>query len=379
MNYMLRIRWATLLIAMLAVLVVRPAGATALSHFTCGGWTVVPSPSPFTHSYLSGVAAVSPTDAWAVGVGYNGGSSIQTLIEHWNGSSWQLVSPATTGNLFGVTALSASDAWAVGQGAAFHGTTKTLIMHWDGTQWRVIKSPNGKLSVNNLASVAAVSPSDIWAVGYTESSFDVLPHALIEHWNGSQWSIVPAARLGSAYSNLTGVTAVSSTDVWAVGYAIVNNQHALLTEHWNGSQWSMVKAAPPGTQTYQAFTSITSSDASHVWAVGILGDSRKILLENWNGHTWNLMPGPPDPQFASFYGIAAASARNVWSVGGNVSTSTMHWDGTKWSMVSSPNGPYSTDNVLNDVAVVSSGSVWAVGFSGDSSIDVYATLIEHYC
>lgn len=376
MNYMLRIRWASLLIAMLAVLVVRPAGATALATSTCEGWSVVPSPSPFTHSYLSGVAVASPTDAWAVGVGYNNGSSTQTLIEQWNGSSWQLVSPSTQGSLNAVTALSASDVWAVGQGGTFHGTTKTLIMHWDGTQWRVIQSPNGKLSTNNLASVAAVSASDIWAVGYSESTLNVLPHALIEHWNGTKWSIVPAARGGSFISNLTGVTAVSSTDVWAVGYTLMNH-YALLTEHWNGSQWSVVKAVP-GNQTYQLFTSVTAINASDVWAVGILGDSRTILLEHWNGHSWNLVQGPANPQFASFYGIAAASAHNIWAVGGNVPTGTIHFDGTKWSMVPSPNGPYS-DNILSGVAVVSAGSVWAVGSSGDSSIDVYATLIEHYC
>ena len=378
MNYMPRIRWATLLVAILAVLVVQPAGATALSQFTCGGWSVVPSPSPFTHSYLSGVAAVSPSDAWAVGVGYNGGSSTQTLIEHWSGSSWQLVSPATTGNLFGVTALSASDVWAVGQGGTLHGATKTLVMHWDGTQWRIIPSPNGKLSTNSLVSLAAVSASDIWAVGYTESNVDVLPHALIEHWNGTKWSIVPAANLGSAYGSLTSVTAVSRTDVWAVGYTIVNH-YALLIEHWNGSQWSVVQAAPPGTNTYAAFTGVTASDASHVWAVGNLSNQKKILIESWNGHNWNLVSGPPNSQFASFYGIAAASADNIWSVGGNVSTSTIHFDGTKWSIVHSPNGPYSTDNVLNGVAMDSAQSLWAVGSSGDSSIDVYATLIEHYC
>lgn len=182
MNYLLRIRWATLLIAMLALLIVQPARATTLAHFTCGGWTVVPSPSPFTRSYLSGVAAASPTDAWAVGVDYNNGNG-HTLIEHWNGSSWQLVSPSTTGVLFGVTALSASDAWAMGQGGTFHRTFSTFIMHWDGTQWQVIPSPNSKLLLNSLASVAAVSASDIWAVGFSskDSSIDVYA-TLIEHY-----------------------------------------------------------------------------------------------------------------------------------------------------------------------------------------------------
>jgi hypothetical protein len=376
MHSMLRIRWVPLLIAMLVMLVVRPAGAASSSPFTCGGWSVVASPSPFTESYLSGVAAASPTDAWAVGVGYNARTPIQTLIEHWNGSSWQLVSSSTQGSLNAVTALSEDDVWAVGYTGNFNGPAKTLIKHWDGTMWEAVKSPNTRDNFNGLASVAAVSPSDIWAVGSSGVSSGDFPHALIEHWNGSKWSIVPAADLGSDYSELTSVTAISSTDAWAVGYTL-KNHYALLTEHWNGSKWSVVKAVP-SHQTYQIFTSVTAINASDVWAVGVAGDSAKILLENWNGRTWNVVQGPANPQFASFYGIAAASATNVWAVGGTVPTGTIHWDGMKWSFVSSPNGPYS-DNVLSGVAVVSARSVWAVGSSGDSSLDVYATLIEHYC
>src|SRR5689334_20493178 len=59
---------------------------------TCGGWSVVPSPSPGTsEDLLNGVAAVSSTDVWAVGDYYNGNSALLTLVEHWDGASWSVV------------------------------------------------------------------------------------------------------------------------------------------------------------------------------------------------------------------------------------------------------------------------------------------------
>jgi hypothetical protein len=65
--------------------------------------------------------------------------------------------------------------------------------------------------------MAAVSANDIWAVGYFYYSSGSFfgPHTLIEHWDGSNWSIVGSP--GSASWQLNGVAAVSANDVWAVG------------------------------------------------------------------------------------------------------------------------------------------------------------------
>src|SRR5207302_6904454 len=58
---------------------------------TSCNWSVVPSPNPNGNGGLSGVAAASATDIWAVG-GYGSQlSSGQTLIEHWDGAHWQIV------------------------------------------------------------------------------------------------------------------------------------------------------------------------------------------------------------------------------------------------------------------------------------------------
>ncbi len=38
------------------------------------------------------------------------------------------------------------------------------------------------------------------------------------HWNGTAWSEVTSPNPGSAHNYLTGVIAVDSNNVWAVGY-----------------------------------------------------------------------------------------------------------------------------------------------------------------
>ena len=90
-------------------------------------------------------------------------------MERWDGMAWTRVeSPnaghSHSGSLSGVVALAADDVWAVGA-YADGGPTLTLIEHWDGTAWTVVPSPNKGPYPNDLSAVSAVAPDDIWAVG----------------------------------------------------------------------------------------------------------------------------------------------------------------------------------------------------------------------
>src|SRR5712692_5517563 len=145
------------------------------SSNSCGKWSVVPSPNPnVVPSGLSGVAAVSAHDVWAVGGSGSQMGGGQTLIEHWNGSHWQIVKSPNPGSiynsLYGVTAVSATNVWAVGYYVHTTGVTQTLIEHWNGSRWSVVKSPSPASMNNELFSVAAVSASDDWAVGFSTNN-----------------------------------------------------------------------------------------------------------------------------------------------------------------------------------------------------------------
>ncbi len=347
------------------------------SSTSCGKWSVVPSPNPSGNSGLSAVAAVSANDVWAVGNSGSQMSSGQTLIEHWNGAQWQIVqspSPSSRYNtLYGVTAVSATNVWAVGYDVNTSLVTQTLIEHWNGTQWSVVRSPSPAPVNNQLFSVAAVSARDIWAVGFSTNSTN--DQTLIEHWNGTQWSVVKSPNPGSSSDSLSGVAAVSASNVWAVGAS--NTFGQALIEHWNGSNWSVVKSPSPGSG--DDLREVAAVSASDVWAAGYTfnGSSIQTLVEQWNGTSWQVVKSPNVGTSPALNGVAAVSANDVWTVGSHnnsnnvIKTLTEQWNGTQWSVVTSPSpGSFSTQ--LLGVAAVSAHDVWTVGYA-DSN-----TLIEHF-
>src|SRR6516164_9229758 len=93
---------------------------TLILHWNGVAWKQVPSPSPGNGSALSSVTAASANSAWAVGCTafcFLHSVAPQTVILHWNGTAWtQVPSPAQAriGALSGVAATSAGDVWAVG-------------------------------------------------------------------------------------------------------------------------------------------------------------------------------------------------------------------------------------------------------------------------
>ncbi len=94
-----------------------------------------PVSGPADIDVLTGVAATSDSNAWAVGT-YSHGSVGRTLIVRWDGSSWKIVpSPSPGGRpgesvLTGVAASGACSAWAVGYYDSAAVPAQTLALHW---------------------------------------------------------------------------------------------------------------------------------------------------------------------------------------------------------------------------------------------------------
>jgi hypothetical protein len=164
-----------------------------VEHWNGQAWSVVTVPG---QGYLGDLASTGPNDVWAVGSTDSG-----PLVEHFDGSRWSVAETPQVrgGNLSSVTALSPTNVWAAGsQGLS---GTRTLVMHYDGKAWRVVPSPNVSEQANAdnvLRGVAAAGPSDVWAVGmYQNEQTQIHQHrTLIEHWNGSSWSIVSSPSPG---------------------------------------------------------------------------------------------------------------------------------------------------------------------------------------
>jgi hypothetical protein len=364
----------------------RPASAQAV---TCGTeWSVAPSPNAGSaFDELRGVSAASASDAWAVGSSVDAATFVsRTLTEHWDGSAWTLVpSPnrANQGNVLRATAaVSGSDVWAVGASFTQVNVSKTLTQRWDGSVWKIVPSANAGRPINGgLFGVAAVSARDAWAVG----SYDTGPAdlTLVEHWNGSRWAVVPSPNVESADNRLFAVDAVGPNDVWAVGSAgdEVAELERTLVEHWDGSAWTVVPSPNlgPGNNRLTAVAAVAAND---VWAVGVAGIG--TLVVHWDGATWSVVASPNPSSSANLAGVAAVSASDVWAVGGYfdetarvLRTLVEHWDGSAWSVVASPNVPPS-DNRLNAMTALPARQ-WAVGSYFASEVGPVQTLIEQRC
>ena len=196
-------------------------------------------------NYLYSVSAVSSNDIWAVGYYISGlSANYQTLTEHWDGIQWTIVPSPDVGNdtneLFGVSTVSTNDVWAVGYWV--NGGQRTLTEHWDGTQWSVVPSPNPPAYGVLLTAVWAASTNDVWTVGDHGGDGDA-DGILTEHWDGTQWSIVPSPNLGIGHNELDAVSGVSPNDVWAVGYYCCGFGAAVtLAEHWDGCSGVLCEA-----------------------------------------------------------------------------------------------------------------------------------------
>jgi hypothetical protein len=350
---------ATLLIPLLLT---TPA-AQAAPVVTCPGWDSVASLSPGFYNALYGVAAISTSDVWAVGDSDEG----RALTEHWNGSNWSVIPILDGGGLSGVAAVSTNDVWAVGSGNG------PLIEHWNGSSWTVVKSPSVGPG-GGLSGVAALSATNVWAVGGYLPNSSSHVKTLIEHWNGSSWQVVPSPSVGSINNVLYGVAAISASDLWAVG-AVTNSSYIqqTLIEHWNGTSWSIVTSPSPGSM-FNRLNAVAAVSTNDVWAVGV---GNGPLIEHWNGSSWKVVSSPTTISLSS---VTAVSAHDVWAVGGGYGTGALieHWNGSSWKVVKG--APVGNGASLRAVAQVPGTSqLWVVGYRTRGIDQGSKTLTERRC
>jgi hypothetical protein len=347
-------------------------------------WGAQPLDHGTGNNALNGVATISKCKAWAVGV-YSPSTSrtARTLIEQWDGKAWKLQRSQNPGGpngtaLFGAAATSSTNAWAVGDyndGSA----NQTVIEHWNGRAWKVQPSPDpgGSANDNALSSVAAVSPTDAWAVGYYSDG--ISDQTLILHWNGKKWKVQPSPVVASVNHRrvssrttvgLSGVAAASSNNVWAVGFHFNGTANQTLIEHWNGTKWRIQRSVNPGGSTNDnSLSAVTATSSGNAWAVGdyFSASSDKPVVEHWNGKAWKFQksPNPGGSSGTRLNGVAATSSSNAWAVGdyGNMiaqdPTVVEHWNGKRWTV--QPSLDVNASSLLG-VAATSATNAWAVGF-----------------
>lgn len=393
-----------------AILIATPGPATASgpAATSCPArWALLPASSlpagPLMGSAQS-LSMLSSRDAWISAFGPIGSQ----LVLHWNGSS--IGSPAQVPEFplalanwafsqFGGPGSfdSDTDGWVLATPTifAFNGVASIgTAEHWHGGRWTMTPlavSPQPGTEGVKPNAVAALSPSSAWAVGGFYAAGPGIPAgtspigALVEHWDGTSWDIVPNPASAQPSATLNGLTVVSSADIWAVGYQAGSGSDSIvpLVEHWDGTRWSVIRV-PAGNQRSGLFA--VSAAGGQVWAAGDqteqgTADTAVPLIEHWDGTAWTVQH-LPDVGNSKLLAIYTASPDDVWAGGmfppfAGIRDVLLHWDGHAWSTVPVPGpGEYGRTYEVLAISGTGPGDVWMAGLAADVDSVEY-TLLAH--
>jgi hypothetical protein len=346
---------------------------------------------PFTGIEVSGISATATNDVWTASGSLVSQSNVNKSAAaslNFNGTKFSKAPlgstvAGTTEFINGVAAIAPDDVWAVGFDSVDNGPLE-VVQRFDGTKWQEVHDVamvgKGQIFGEQLNAISAINSNDIFAAGnlYNYDRDQVIP--FFEHWNGQSWAQAgPNPKVSNTQTYINGVAAISASDVWAVGYAqmrtdgVVAKKPAPATLHFDGTQWKEIPAA----KCVCVFTAVAAIASDDVWAVGnTLSDSfdSEPMAQHWDGTRWTLtkVPSPEGsfPNYDELEGVAAVSSKSVWAVGtflggqGNANQfqgEIAHWDGKQWTQVTVPACPGQNACGLFSVTALSTGEVWAGG------------------
>jgi hypothetical protein len=254
-------------------------------------WSVFPGPAfaKYDQPSIYAMTGTGADDVWAIGslLG-NDGLNLYFLFEHFNGTKWT-ASTVLSGDAFlmAASADAANDVWAAGFTGPENDDSGTLAARFDGKEWKFFLPPNVGAGANQLISILALAPNDVWAVGFSTPEpppAEVATRNLIEHFDGMNWKVVPSPNVGpdSIYQSnrLLGLAANSPKDIWAFGsyFAADGSGHQMtLLMHWDGDSWSIQPSPDPGNGIFLSdllFAGVVPSPGN-IWIVGAEDEAPK--------------------------------------------------------------------------------------------------------
>jgi hypothetical protein len=257
-------------------------------------WVAMSSPAGVAPR---GLDVVSPTEVWVAG--YSGSAA---TIAQWKNGTWTTrYTQASTGRHLTVFEAIAVDAagqvWAVGWDRDYDAPGRpvsSLVVHYNGTSWTREATPN-PANRNTLMDVVALANGEVFAVGVAQdtSGGGITPRSLMLRRTGGTWSslTVPKGETGSQ-DQLLSVAAVSSTSVWSVGYysSPSSGLYEPLLVHWtaNGGAGTLAVSHPSPALTVSALTSgVSATSAGNLWAAGYTsppsGGNATLILKGTGG------------------------------------------------------------------------------------------------
>ncbi|HLB62673.1 MAG TPA: hypothetical protein VJN50_08085 [Actinomycetota bacterium] len=209
---------------------------TLVEHWDGTEWSVVPGPNPGTYNSLTDVTRIPGTrKLWAVG-----STDSEPLFAKWTGTMWNVTpGPDTTqGVMQGVTAIAADDVWAAGYDYDYGITPNrwiTLIEHFDGLAWSIVSNPSPSTSFPGdfLYGIAAVLSDRVFAVGHSYDGTDFKDLPLFEAWDGADWTEQSTPAFNGS-TDMLGVAAIPGTSkLWAAGFTRGATRFRTLVERFS--------------------------------------------------------------------------------------------------------------------------------------------------
>ena len=194
-----------------------------------------------------------------------------------------------------------------------------------------------------MSGLLALSPTDVWAVGHgcvgsRGCGGTPLVRPVVLHYDGTKWSAIPTARVRAAGSSFRGIAGRRSRPLWAVGWRARtrhSNSRPLVERLANG-HWS-VGAAPA---IYGIMFAADTAPGAPVWAVGDrrAGGGFRTLAARHSSSGWRAVASPsPAGKMSFLSSVAVLSRSDVWATGQSVSGAfLLHWNGTRWALIHAP-------------------------------------------
>ena len=194
----------------------------------------------------------------------------------------------------------------------------------------------------------------------------------------------------SSIVQLNGVSCVTATTCFAVGEGSTGRPLApvtTLTERWNGRSWTVIPSPNPTGAKNSHLKAVSCTGAKNCLAVGRSAKTKTsgaALVERWNGTKWSII-ATPNPTRTGLGGLSCVTATFCMAVGtqagdpAGIVTHTLaeRWNGAKWSIVPSPN-PHVNTIVLDGVSCTSPTNCSAVGYYDVPKLETSDTLVEHW-
>jgi sugar lactone lactonase YvrE/alpha-tubulin suppressor-like RCC1 family protein len=289
------------------------------------------------------------------------------------------VEGATESELEATSCAASTSCEAVGHDTSTSGVDVTLAEHWNGGGWSIQATPNpGGAASSVLEGVSCASASACVATGHYEDSKGSAVVPLAEHWDGGEWRLEPApSPEGAEEAKLASVSCVSVSSCIAVGtYKDGSGEYRTLAERWDGTRWSMQSALEPEGAVHAFLLGVSCDSGEACEATGYyVGAGARPLAERWNGATWDVQ-STPKPEGASnsyLYGVSCTSAAACTAAGyyydgsGTIVALAERWDGSGWSIQSTPSPEGAAATHLVGVSCASPSACTASGSYTDGA------------